>query len=138
MVRFFERVSAGSQPIQQPGRCAPKSPSAATPEASIVRRVFGESLPSLYGDLIATGVTHACLRGSSRFWSRLCSSPASRIGYHPRSAGKVGAPGGPSGGSAISAVSPARGVQNAQIWMAGVVIGIEPTSAPNGGYVSGE
>ena len=67
MVRFFERMSAGSQPIQQPGRRAPKSPSAATPEASIVRRVFGESLPSLYGDLIATGVTHACLRGSSRF-----------------------------------------------------------------------
>lgn len=34
-------------------------------------------------------------------------------------------------------MSPARGVQNAQIWMAGVVIGIEPATAPNGGSVCG-
>lgn len=69
MVRFFERVSAGSQPIQQPGRRGPKSPSAATPEASIVRRVFGESLPSLPRRRL---VPHIALFGNmSAIWSAI-------------------------------------------------------------------
>jgi hypothetical protein len=45
---------------------------------------------------------------------------------------KTGQVGRAAGGSAISAARPARGAQNAQIWTAGVVIGIDAVVAAVG------